>query len=353
MEDVHSEARKLRVAVSGVGGGVGQSVMKALSISSLAVAVYPVDIHPFSSCLYRGVEATVLPRPETADGLLAWAAWLRDKSIDALIPGADHELIPFASVRDEWAATGLCQVLVSDLPLVAACRDKAATVDLLRENGFPAPRSAWDLSVSEARAWAKSQGYPIVLKPRDGSASRNVYVIGDDEELVFFYGRTPRPMLQEYLSLSGNVEEFTCAVFVDTHGTPIGTFTARRELSGGTTYRAEVGDWPELHELLVSLGRALRPRGPMNVQLRLTDRGPVAFEINIRCSGTSAIRAHFGYNEPDMMLRHYVLGQQLSPPQVGRGYALRYWNEVFIDGVTRDDLMNQPGTLRGGILGWP
>ncbi|MBI5568751.1 MAG: ATP-grasp domain-containing protein [Desulfomonile tiedjei] len=353
MEHLCTKSGRLRVAVSGVGGGVGQSVMKALTISSLPVDVYPVDIHPYSAGLYRGVEAAVLPPPETPQGLVAWAEWLREKAIDAIIPGADHELACLASVRDEWARNGVCQILVSDGELVRACRDKTATVDLLTRHGFPAPASAWDLSVRDAVSWGESVGYPVVLKPRDGSASRNVHVVKDEEELAFFFHRTPRPMLQEYLSLSGKVEEFTCAVFVDSDGSPVGTFMARRELSGGSTYRAEVSHWPNLHELLVELGSVLRPRGPMNVQIRLTDRGPVPFEINIRCSGTTAIRAYFGYNEPEMMVRHYVLGEKLSPPEVGRGYALRYWNEVFLDGTTGEELQACPSTLKGKIIGWP
>ena len=48
--------------------------------------------------------------------------------------------------------------------------------------------------------------------------------------------------------------------------------------------------WPEIESLLVDIGAALRPRGPLNVQLRMTERGPVPFELNIRCSGTAAMQ---------------------------------------------------------------
>ena len=65
----------MKVAVSGVGGGVGQSILKALAIGSLPVEVYPVDITPFSAGLYRGVQGAVLPPPETPEGMGAWTCW--------------------------------------------------------------------------------------------------------------------------------------------------------------------------------------------------------------------------------------------------------------------------------------
>ena len=36
------------------------------------------------------------------------------------------------------------------------------------------------------------------------------------------------------------------------------------------------------------------------------------FEINPRFSGTTHLRAMVGYNEPDMIVRRHVLGQQLE-----------------------------------------
>ena len=84
-----------------------------------------------------------------------------------------------------------------------------------------------------------------------------------------------------------------------------------------------------IHKLLVEIGKSLKPRGMLNVQLRMTERGPVPFELNCRCSGTTAIRAHFGYNEPEMLIRHYVLGENIKTPEIKYGKAYRYWNETY------------------------
>ena len=78
---------------------------------------------------------------------------------------------------------------------------------------------------------------------------------------------------------------------------------------------------------------ALRPRGPCNVQLRMTVLGPVCFEINPRFSGSAPIRAHFGYNEAEAALDHFVRGLPVQLPLVTEGIGLRYWNELYPDPV--------------------
>jgi carbamoyl-phosphate synthase large subunit len=343
----------VKIAVTGVGGGVGQSICKALSISSLETEVYPVDVQPLSAGLYRGKEGLVLPKGEEQGSMEIWRKEFTKRGIGIVFPGSDYDVVSLAHVRDEWTASGGPRILCSDLELVRDCRDKARTYELLTRNGIDAPRCIWGKSEDETLEWAEKQGYPLILKPRDGSASRNVMLVKDSEELRFYLRRVPNAIVQEYLNVGGRSEEFTCAVFVDKSGEVTGTFMARRTLSGGTTFRAEVGYWPELQPFLVNLGKKLQPRGPINVQLRMTDRGPVPFELNIRCSGTTAIRAYYGYNEPEMWIRNFVLGEKVSQPERRTGFALRYWNEVFVPDVTAMDLDGTSITRRGEILPWP
>lgn len=343
----------MKIAVTGAGGGVGQSICKALSISSLDAELYPVDIQPLSAGLFRGREGMVLPKGEAPGSMNVWREEFEKRGIGVVFPGSDHDVVSLAAVRDEWAASGGPTVLVSDLELVRDCRDKARTYERLTREGIDAPRCVWGKSLDETLAFATATGYPVIIKPRDGSASRNVVLAKDAEELAFYFKRTPNSIVQEYLQLNGEAEEFTCAVFVDVDGDVTGTFMARRTLSGGTTFRAEVGYWEELQPFLVNIGMKLRPRGPLNIQLKLTSRGPVPFELNIRCSGTTAIRSYYGYNEPEMWIRNYVLGQKVSQPERRKGYALRYWNEVFIPGASARDLEGPSITKRGEILPWP
>ena len=73
-----------------------------------------------------------------------------------------------------------------------------------------------------------------------------------------------------------------------------------------------------------------------------------------RCaSGTSAIRAYFGYNEPEMLLRHYVLGEEAKATPARSGYVFRYWNEVFLDDAGDKTVADGPIGRRGRVFAWP
>ena len=43
-----------------------------------------------------------------------------------------------------------------------------------------------------------------------------------------------------------------------------------------------------------------------NIQLQDSKRGPIAFEFNSRFSGTTAIRANYNFNEPEMFKKFYL-----------------------------------------------
>ena len=62
-------------------------------------------------------------------------------------------------------------------------------------------------------------------------------------------------------------------------------------------------------------------------------RTPVCFEINARFSGTTPIRAHFGFNDVELSLRHFILNEDITDAAipVKEGIALRYWNEIYIN----------------------
>jgi carbamoyl-phosphate synthase large subunit len=104
----------------------------------------------------------------------------------------------------------------------------------------------------------------------------------------------------------------------------------RRVLSAGTTVLAETGRFPDVEEEAARIGAAFGLRGPSNVQLRRGADGPVAFEVNPRFSGTTALRALAGWNDVGAAVRHYLYGEPiaLQPPRAGR--ITRHWDEVFV-----------------------
>lgn len=347
---MYSTTLNLNVAVTGVGGASGQGIMKALMAARIrdeesrqvAPVLFPVDVNGMSAGIYRGKGGgTVLPKPEVNIG--AWLEWALEHDIQVILPGSDYDLLPLAQVRDAWLEEHGIHVLVSNPEMVRIANDKAETIRFLETYGIATPETIL--------APLPKLHYPVVVKPRSDAASRGVHVCRDVEELMFHFKRTRNALIQEHLS----GHEYTCAAYFDRDTGEVYTCIARRTLYAGSTYTAHVAPVPHVAEYVEKVARAFQPMGVLNVQLIDTpDRGPVLLEVNARCSGSTAIRAHFGYNEPQMLIEQYVYGRRLFQPAYRCGMGFRYWDELFLEGAAPEELTGTIGRVdkKGRTSGW-
>jgi carbamoyl-phosphate synthase large subunit len=221
--------------------------------------------------------------------------------------------------------------------VLAVGADKLRTCRWLAEHGFPVPHYAASGDRRSVAELVAACGYPLIAKPRQGRGMHGVFMVDDADDLAYATRRRDY-LLQEYLA-DGDAE-FTAGCFSDRDGQVRGTIVLRRELLQGTTYRAEAGPFPQVRAAAAAIAGALRPLGPCNAQFRV-DRGcAVCFEINVRFSGSTPLRARFGFNEVEAALRHYVLGEPaVDLPVITQGLATRYWNEVYVDPAAHAELV--------------
>lgn len=91
-----------------------------------------------------------------------------------------------------------------------------------------------------------------------------------------------------------------------------------RRLYKGTTVYAKVEKNDCIHEEAAKICKAFKPVGPLNIQLRLDkDNNPICFELNVRFSGTTAMRTAFGFRDVEAMIKEYVLHEDIDIPVVG------------------------------------
>ncbi|HEU5487979.1 MAG TPA: ATP-grasp domain-containing protein, partial [Candidatus Nitrosotalea sp.] len=70
--------------------------------------------------------------------------------------------------------------------------------------------------------------------------------------------------------------------------------------------------------------------GAINIQSKMINGKPKIFEINARFSATSPLRAVAGINEPDIVFRNLILGENIKTREYKKLVCMRYWNEVYI-----------------------
>jgi carbamoyl-phosphate synthase large subunit len=119
----------------------------------------------------------------------------------------------------------------------------------------------------------------------------------------------------------------------------------RRILRDGDTYKAFVERNTVVESAVLAIVGALKPFGACNVQLRVRNGEPFVFEINARCSGTTAARALAGFNEPKM-IADYLL-HNIAPSYTIREITiLRYWKELAVSNA-RIEQLQDTGFLQG------
>ena len=126
---------------------------------------------------------------------------------------------------------------------------------------------------------------------------------------------------------------------MDKNGKPHENLIMHRHLNHGTTFMAEIVQDEEIQNECKKICEKFKPQGPFNIQMRIHKGKPVCFELNVRFSGTTPIRARWGYNDVESMIREYVLDEPviLNPNKEGKAY--RYYNEAFIDVNMQQELI--------------
>lgn len=324
-----------KVLVTGIGGGVGQSIIK--SLQNTEYIVIGADGEALGTGLFAVNRAYKVPYASDPDYIPRILDICKTEECDLIFLGLDAELPILASEASRIRASGTIPV-VSSPGIVDIADDKLATYTFLSENGFPAP-----LTVPLTERVVTEMDFPFVLKPRRGGArSRGVYVVKNGRELAHWLTELPvdNYVAQEYLE----GDEYTCGT-LNFEGHCYGTIVMRRILRDGDTYKAFIVNDESLHAHVRAVAEVLRPFGPCNFQLRLSGGVPQIFEINARCSGTTFCRTLAGFNEP-LMASDFLLKGKTPVYQIREIAVLRYWKELVVD-YSRIEHLSCNGWLTG------
>lgn len=316
----------IRVAVTGVGNPLGQNIFKALEMSSLPLQLYALDANPFSAGFFCGVPV-LCPRAD-ADGYVEeLIAFLRREDIKAVFFGTEAEPAILRPHRARIETESGAVLMLNDPAVLAIADDKYLTARALAEAGLDHPASAAAEDDASVEALVAQCGFPLIAKPRKGSAARGLARIRNAGELAV--QRRPGVVIQE--CLLPDHAEYTVGIYRCRDGSVAATTVIRRDLDFGLTYRGIIRHDDAIAAYAERVAAALNAIGSCNVQLRLTGRGPVCFEVNPRFSSTTPVRAHFGVNEPELALREYVLGETLPRLKARPGAVLREWREIYLE----------------------
>lgn len=318
--------RATTVLVTAAGTATALNVLRALREQDAeALRLVGTDMNP------AGLVAAArlcdafqqVPRNDDPRYLPALLDLCEREGIGVLIPVMDGEVEAVACGRDDLERRGV-RTLLPPLDVVAACNDKRQTFDLLRRHDVPTPMT-W-LPDELARAGGPA-AWPLIVKPRRGVGSADVYRADDEAELAVFLRRVENPIIQEYLA----GEEYTVDVLADGDGRVLAAVPRLRiQTKAGVSTKGRTVDDGDLIARTSRLCAAIGVRGPANVQWRRDGQRLGCFEINPRFSGGLALTIAAGANTPLMLVR-LCLGQAVEPIGFRAGVVMvRSWSEQFL-----------------------
>ena len=292
----------MKILVSGVASDIGHSIGNLLSKSDLVDVVAGCDIHSqfYGADIFESLH--LLPRASDPSYVSELRNLIQEQKIDAFIPTSEQELRFFMSNMLTKDQIGAICVAPNQFAMEIGF-DKLKTSEYLKSIGCLYPSTQ---PIAEA---VEPLNLPYVVKDPTGAGSASVFIVDKPNCLNSYKQLFPHFICQEFLEGS---DEYTCGVY-QTYDDSVRIISLKRRLASGVTVFAEVVDDPAITSLCEKLAHSMGLRGSINIQLKLTPRGPIIFEINPRFSSSVGMRHLLGYSDVLWSLQEQVLGIKASP----------------------------------------
>ncbi len=312
----------MRILVTGVGGDIGQSIVKCLHDSYPDAIIHGCDIDEYAAGRAMVVKFTVAPRATREKKYLAFMLQLvKDSAIDIIIPAPEIEISLLVQHREQFAAIKVSIAAVHP-SILSVFLDKYQTVIFMKAVGVLTPTttllSSSNMVLNE---------YPVIIKERSTHGSKGVVVARDDREFIYHRDMAHDAIVQEIV---GSIdEEYTMGVFSD--GETVRSICFRRYLGYGSLSKyVELCTDPATHLIAKKVARHSDLVGSINIQMRKTREGYAVFEVNPRLSSTVYFRHCFGFTDVKWLV-DMMQGLPLEEytPKYRAGIGVRTVGETF------------------------
>lgn len=278
--------------------------------------VFASDTSSIAPSMQEADKAFVVPpvySPEYIDIILSIC---EENQVKLLIPLNDLELPILAKARNRFQNIGTIPV-VSSQQVIDICFDKWKTYLFAKEHGVGAPETFQSIDNAINAINAGKADFPLVIKPRWGTASIGIDTVSDLTELKLSCQltkkRLPRTMLAQISATDTekNVliqemmvgHEYGIDVVNDLNGNYVCAFVKHKlGMRAGETDKAETVEMSMLTKIAERIGMNLRHIGNLDCDVFVTDKGCYLLEMNPRFGGGYPFSHIAGANLPAALI---------------------------------------------------
>ncbi|NRD76320.1 ATP-grasp domain-containing protein [Bacillus sp. BRMEA1] len=251
-------------------------------LSKFGGKVVATDCDPSAPALYFADHAEMVPRITDPTYIDHIKQICKKFEINAVLSLIDPELSLLAEYKEEFERENI-KIIISDKDVVNICFDKYRTFQFLQEHSLPAVPTYQQLSEILFDIENNQLRFPLIMKPKNGSASMGITIIHSQEELCSLWKDSGELIVQPFIEGS----EYGVDCYVDLLSYKAVNIFCKRKIrmrAGETDKSVAVND-QELLELINKLVDTLKPIGPIDIDCFKTEKGFVISEINPRFGG--------------------------------------------------------------------
>lgn len=307
------------------------------------INIIGADMDPLAPALQECDVAYIVPSvfaPDYIDRIIDICAAER---IDVIISLNDHELPMMASERDRIEKTG-AKVLVSSSEVIDLCFDKMRSAEWVTSLGLNSPRTETSVEIVKAALAKGELDFPLIVKPRWGSASIAVLPVHSLEELdaamILVRSQLTRAGLMPKAATGQSDDdpelspviiqqmiqgrEYGMDVLNDLEGKTQSIYVKEKMgMRSGETDRACLRDSPELTQIGRQLGAALGHIGNMDCDILVENDVAYVLELNPRFGGGYPFTQSAGGDFPGAIMS-WLEGKPADIESFGRKYDTVY-----------------------------
>ena len=299
--------------------------------------VWGADNSPYAPAFQYCDKNILLPEVNSNNYAEEVFTFCQSNNINIVIPLIDPELSILTTQRKRFSDAGIMAV-ISPPETIEISRDKYLTYKFGLDNNIDVPETA--LTISQAKKLLKNGllTWPVVVKPRDGSASNNITYCKNERQLKNAFEDCPNPMIQEYME----GDEYGYDLFGDDNYKPVSVFCKRKlTMRAGETDKAVSTDDKELIAFGLKITESIRLFGPADVDVKMNKKGPKLLEINPRFGGGYPCSHLCGANFPGKLLSLYK-GERPKPDIGGYPAGIYMFKQDEIITTSQDKLESIP-----------
>ena len=157
-------------------------------------------------------EYVVSPLIYDADYIDFVLSYCQKNNIKMVISLFDIDLYVLSQNKTRFDELGIILV-VSDEEFIKVCNDKWLTYQYLTKHNILTPRTYLYLDEVLLAIKSKEVNYPVIVKPRWGMGSLEIFTADNEEELKVFYNKIKRNIPKSYLKYEAKQDLEHCVIF--------------------------------------------------------------------------------------------------------------------------------------------